>query len=348
MKISEIDKNLKVETSIERDDIVWFSPKEAPFTLHNFSELEKDMSYHRMPDDVAKTINPGVAALNFHSAGGRVRFKTNSPFVAIKTKQRVDRQLPHMARTGQSGFDLYDEQGFVAAFIPPYSIKDGYESLKNTHGGEHTYTINFPLFDVVDELYIGFSKDATLSPPDDYKHSKPIVFYGSSITHGACASRPGSSYEALISRELDTDFINLGFAGNAKAEIQMAEYIATIDTPIFVFDYDWNAESLKELEEHHYPFYKKYRELKPNTPIVFVTRPDFTIYDEAPARRDLIKQNYEKAKSEGDKNVYFIDGETLFAGPHRDNCTVDGGHPTDLGFFRMSQVIGAVLKDILK
>ncbi len=348
MKISEIDKNLKVETSIGRDDIVWLSPKDAPFVIYNAVELDKNMGYHRMPDAIAKKVNSGVAALNFHSAGIRVRFKTNSSFVAIKTKQLVARQLPHMARTGQSGFDLYDEDGFVAAFIPPYDIKDGYESLKNTHGGEHTYTINFPLYDVVEELYIGLSKDSVLLPPDAYKYPTPIVFYGSSITQGGCASRPGSCYEALISRQLDTDYINLGFSGSAKGEEIMAEYLATIDTPIFVCDYDWNAETLKELEEHHYPFYKKYRELRPTTPIVFVTRPDFTIYDEAPARRDLIKANFEKAKSEGDNNVYFIDGETLFAGEHRDNCTVDGGHPTDLGFFRMSQVIGAVLKDILK
>lgn len=348
MKISEIDKNLKVESSIQKDDIVWLSPKDSPFVIYNASETERDMGYHRMPDAIAKKVNSGVAALNFHSAGIRVRFKTNSPYIAIKSRQYAMQTMPHIAKTGQSGFDLYDEQGFVAAFVPPYGVSEGYESLKDTHGGEHTYTINFPLYDIVEELYIGLSKDAILLPPDDYKHPKPVLFYGSSITQGGCASRPGNCYQSLISRSLDTDYINLGFSGSAKAEEIMAQYLATLNVSVFVYDYDWNAESLEELKEHHYPFYKKYRELRPTTPIVFVTRPDFSIYDESSARRDLIKQNYEKAKSEGDNNVYFIDGETLFAGEHRDSCTVDGCHPNDLGFFRMSQVIGAVLKDILK
>ncbi len=348
MKISDIDKNLKVETSIDREGIVWFSVKEAPFTLHGLCETHKNGGYHRMPESVAGKVSNGVGCLNYHTAGGRVRFKTNSPFVAIKTKQYKMGPMSHMAKTGQSGFDLYCEKGYVACFVPPPGVTEGYESIKDTHlNGEHTFTINFPLYDIVEELLIGLDEKSTLSAPDEYTHSKPVVFYGSSITQGCAASRPGNCYESLISRALDTDYINLGFSGSAKAEQLMAEYCGSLDTSVFVYDYDWNALTLDELCEMHYPFYKTYRALQPDTSIICISRPDFHDFDESASRRDLIRANVEKARAEGDKNIYFIDGERLFDGPHSDSCTVDGCHPNDLGHYRMSQAIEKVLKGLI-
>ena len=116
---------------------------------------------------------------------------------------------------------------------------------------EREITINFPLYSSVADLYIGLDETAVLKKSLGYKHKKPIVFYGSSITQGGCASRPGNAYESIISRALQTDYINLGFSGNAKAEDEIAQYIKDLDMSVFIYDYDHNAPNLKHLEDTH-------------------------------------------------------------------------------------------------
>ena len=142
------------------------------------------------------------------------------------------------------------------------------------------------------------------------------------------------------------DFINLGFSGNAKAELAMADYLANIDCSIFVCDYDYNAETAQELEAAHYLFYKRYRQTQKETPILFISKPDFE-YDASSARREaIIRETYERAKSEGDNNVYFLVGRTFYGEHDRENCSVDGCHPNDLGFYYMAKKIYAKLQEI--
>ncbi len=205
-----------------------------------------------------------------------------------------------------------------------------------------------PGFSEVKHLYIGLDKGSILAAGKQYVNDKPIVFYGSSITHGAAASRPGNTYEALISEKYNLNYVNLGFAGNAKGEQQMAEYIAGRDMSLFVCDYDYNAPTVEYLLETHYRFYEIIRKKHPQIPYVMITKPDLRQNPKRNAvRRDIIRVSYEKAKIQGDDKVYFIDGETLFAGELCMSCTVDGTHPNDLGFYRMSEVIGKVIADIL-
>ena len=235
-------------------------------------------------------------------------------------------------------------------------MTEGYSSGKRTDGADTDYTINFPLYDGVKELYIALKKDAHVSAPAPYTVEKPVVYYGSSITHGGCASRPGNTYEAFISRNLDADYINLGFSGSAKGEFAMAEYIATLDMSVFVMDYDHNTPSEQNLLETHEPFFKAIRAAHPTLPVIFVTAPNTRLSGNVNyagrgrlyTRRNIIRRTYENALIAGDTNVYFIDGFDLFAGEDWDACTVDGTHPNDLGFFRMSQVIGKMVKKALK
>lgn len=127
----------------------------------------------------------------------------------------------------------------------------------------------------------------------------------------------------------------------------MAEYLAQIPCSVFVCDYDHNAPSAAHLRNTHEPLYRVFRAAQPTTPIVFVTKPDFHPGTEDEKRRAIIRATYEKAVAEGDRAVYFIDGETLFEGDWRDSCTVDGCHPNDLGFSRMATVIGGVVGPLL-
>ena len=234
----------------------------------------------------------------------------------------------------------------------PYDMKDSYEALVPVVGGVmRSYTINFPVHAVVESLEIGLSPDAKLDFARPYRDIKPVIFYGSSIVHGTAASRPGTIYPAIISRDLNLDFRNIGFSGMAKAEPVLGEWLATLPMSVFVYDYDHNSPDLDHLRATHYPFYEIIREKNPDVPVIMITRPDYWTYptkqEHILQRRDIIMESYLKARAAGDKNVYFIDGLSFFSTDHPYECSVDGVHPNDYGFFMMYKAVLPVLKKAL-
>lgn len=349
--IEKIDKNLKVETSIDRQGIKMYDAKKAPFTIYGLVCLEED-GFKRMPDDVSQSVSEGVASLSHNTSGGRVVFSTDSPYVAIKMKTSLRTIFHHMPQTGVFGFDLYTDEGegfvFYRTFIPPLDCDREYESILSDFPERkmRKILIHFPLYNDVDELYIGVDQNAKLMECKPYLDVEPIVYYGSSITQGACASRPGNNYPAIISRKNHIDFTCLGFSGNAHGEQAMAVYISTLPMSCFVMCYDHN-DNAKELSERHYPFYETIRRNRPEIPILMISAPnldaDYKMYSE---RRAVIYQSYKKAK-EHDDNVYYIDGEELFGKENRDCATVDSCHPNDYGFVCIANVVGKKLAEIL-
>lgn len=308
---------------------------------------KKGDMFRRIPQEVADSVSPGVAYLNTNTAGGRIRFRTNSLYIAIKAVMPDNCTMAHITMIGQSGFDIYADNGGECRYLGSYfpnNRNHGFEANLNTDGEMHTYTINMPLYDPVEELYIGISENAELEAPEEYSYDKPVVYYGSSITQGGCASRPGNAYEAMISRKLDCDYINLGFSGNGRGEQTIADYMASLDPLVFVSDYDHNAPNPEHLEATHYNLYKTFRAVHPNTPYIMVSKPDYKENDADEKRRRIIYKSYKKALEEGDKHIYYIDGAHIFDGEFRDSCTVDGIHPNDLGFFRMAIIIGEVVE----
>lgn len=352
MKIEELDSNLLVESDIKEQDIVWLDVKNSPFIINGIFYDEKTRQYLRMPWDIADKVSEGVSYLNTNTAGGRVRFQTDSSFIGIRAVMNTNSLMSHITLAGQSGFDMYrkkemdDMAIYCHTFMPPMGMHTGYDSPYQTEGKMAEYTINFPLYDGVKELYIALKKDALILPPNPYKYADPIVYYGSSITQGGCASRPGNSYQAIISRRLDVDHINLGFSGNAKGEDVMVQYLAGLKMSAFVCDYDHNAPSLDYLKATHMPLYRAIRKEQPKLPIIFVSAPDVLINPVWAERRSVVRDTYETALREGDRQVYYIDGGELFAGEAWDSCTVDGCHPNDLGFYRMAMRIEKELQKI--
>ena len=355
MILAKIDKNFELKTGLDRDDIVWFNIRNAPFEFYGLYDPKNQKPYVRMPVEVAKNVSAGVCGLNYNTAGGRVHFSTDSPFVALKTVQRFNHS-PHMTHAMQGGFDLYSNKNgfttFAAPFIPPVEAVGGFEQLRDVHsGGKMTaYTLNFPLYGGVDEVYVGIKEGSHLAGGEKYRDIKPVVYYGSSITQGGCASRPGNCYEAIISHKYNIDYINMGFSGNCKAEIPMAEYLRSLDMSVFVCDYDHNAPSVEYLNDTHHRLYDIFREKQPDTPYVMITKPDIWHWNmrDADRRRDVVYKTFADARAMGDKNVYFIDGRGLFGSDNRDNCTIDGCHPNDLGFYRMAENIGIVIGEIVE
>lgn len=355
MDISLIDSNLKIETNLKETDIVWFDVRKEPLSVHGLYNYKNETVFRRIPESVATATSRGVTVLHTNTAGGRVRFRTDSRYIAIKCEMPSVCIMPHMPLLGSSGFDLYAGKAagsiYSCSFVPPNDMKNGYESIVYpTDGGVLTdYTINFPLYNNVTNLYIGIQSGSKLCESNKYTFEKPVVFYGSSITQGGCASRPGNSYQGFISRRLDTDYINLGFSGSGKAEEAIVEYMSTLDMSIFVSDYDHNAPDVAYLQNTHSSMYRKIREKNPSLPYIMISRPDFDRYRGVSVqRRNVVYSSYIDAVNSGDNNVYYIDGESLFGGENRDACTVDCSHPNDLGFYRMADVIGNMIKQLLK
>jgi hypothetical protein len=172
------------------------------------------------------------------------------------------------------------------------------------------------------------------------------VFYGSSTTQGACASRPGNTYENIISRALDCDYINLGFWGNAMGEDAMAEYIASLEMSAFVYDYDYNAPTPEHLDATHERMFKIIREKNPELPIVILSMPKYYLDENDRKRLEIIKRTYENALSEKDKHVAFISGKTMLEGV-KDIALTDNIHPGDVGFSEMAKHVLTKLKDMI-
>lgn len=345
MDISLIDKNFAVDNEIDKTGLAFYSAEDKPFVIYGiFREGDR---FRRLPEAVAEKVSKGVFGLHDRTAGGRVRFATDSDKIAIRAKMPVINRSAHFPLTGSSGFDLYADGKFVKSFRPPFTMEEGYESLLELgEAKRREITINFPLYSSVNFLEIGLSEGAEIWEPAPYRPLKPIVYYGSSITQGGCASRPGRSYQSVIERRLNCDYINLGFSGNAKGEQIMADHIKNLPMSVFVFDYDHNAHRAENLLETHEPFFRTVREANPDLPIVMMNRPKFYLTEAEKERRAIIETTYQNALKAGDKNVYFISNEELCA-LCADEGTVDGCHPTDFGFASMAIAIGDVLEKIL-
>jgi len=347
MDMARIDPNLKVECKISRENVSVFDVRKAPFQLHGIippTDAPED-KFRRIPEATALSVSKNVHWLHANTTGARLRFRTNSSYIAIHAEMPCIWKYSHDALTGCAGFDLYafenGRETYAHTFIPPYSIENGFES-------EYTFpekkmrelTLHFPLFSEVSKLYLYLDADAEVEPPRQYKHTKPVVYYGSSITHGGCASRPGNTYEAIISRMLDCDFLNLGFNGNAKAEDEIAAYIANLDMSVFVYDYDYNAPDADHLRKTHERMFRIIRNKQPTLPIICASRPNYSGFPEDEERRQIIMQTVGRAKAAGDANVIFVDGKEYFSDCYTGCELVDGCHPTDVGFLRMAEKIG--------
>ncbi len=350
MTIQDIDKNFLQDTAYDEERTTLYDVKASPFSLHGVFFDEKRSCFMRMPVEISEKINYNVQYLSGHTAGGRIRFSTDSTSLTLVVQYERLEGMKHMALTGNSGFALCyngDEgETFVTTLGPLWNEQTGFVRRIDLPKDKRNYTLYFPLYQSVKRVYVGVDKGAHIGEGKSYEKIAPILYYGSSITQGGCASRPDTCYQGFICKRNNVDFINMGFSGNAKAEPKMMEYLASIACSVFVYDYDHNAPSVAYLQETHYEGYKRYREKKPTTPILFVSRPDQPLDLETAARVAVVRETFERAKTEGDENVYFLDGRTLFETEWQ-NCTVDGCHPTDFGFYQMSLKIGRAIDEIL-
>ena len=346
--IKEYDPNLIIENKIGDYDVSFYNSDNEIFRLYGIKHYED--KFRRIPQEIADNISKGIKTACGSTSGGRIRFVTNSPFVAVKINYVAVSHNDVTPSSGCMAINMYVDNVFGGVFRLP----DGFEELyfegvqEMKEKGEHVITLFLPTHSHIKNLMIGVKTGTEIKRAPDYTYERPVIFYGSSITQGTGCSRSGMTYPAQISRMLETNFTNLGFGGLAKGEPAMAEYISTLDMSVFVYDYDYNA-STPLLEETHENFFKIIREKQPDLPIIMISRPSAfrTGKEDTAARFAIIKRTYDNAVANGDNNVYLVNGLEFF-GEYGCECMVDGTHPSDFGYHLMAKAIAPILKPLIK
>lgn len=372
MKVSELNLS-DIKTMTDKEDIAFVNICEEPFRVYGI--YREGDRYRRLPESVAKQCNERVMEYQAVTAGGRVRFVTTSSYIIIRVTLTGAVLKDIMTDAIASGVDVYVGDRFAATVknnvifnektgeklpgvlesagggvrVPERDVDIAYEGLVNlgdTKGAP--VTLNLPVFNGVKNVYIGIENTAEISHAPDYSLEKPVVFYGSSITHGASASRPGMTYENQLARMLDFNYINLGFGGGAKAEPAISEYVRSLDMSALVYDYDHNADTADYLEATHERMFLEFREKQPTTPVLMLSRPYSKLTADVSRRQEIIKRTYENARSRGDENVWLLLGSDYFPSDLGGDFSVDGVHPTDLGFMFMAKAIAPKLEEIIR
>ena len=354
MDIRKIDPNMQIESKLDLPDARFYDVREEPFEVYGLYNHRNEPQFKRLPDEIGLNVNEGVKELYLNTAGGRVRFSTDSKYIAIKVSVPRIHLMTIMPLSGSSGFDLYlddpetGESRYCKCIHPDREAKTYFEGVVTfNHRRMRHFTLYFPSYNQVTSLHIGVQQDAVLGGGMKYKDVAPFVYYGSSITQGASSSRPGNTYENILERKFGVDYLNLGFSGNGKAEDTIVDYMCTLPMSLFVSDYDHNASTVDYLRQTHLKMYQKIRAAHPDIPYIMLSRPDYDCWQQIEAnieRLNVVYETYRYAIQNGDKNVYFIDGSSIFRGPYEDCCTVDSVHPNDLGFVKMAEAIGSEIR----
>jgi lysophospholipase L1-like esterase len=356
----KLDPNMKLEQTGELG-LTWLSPKEQPFRLSGFPWFHQDGVYRRLPLSPGHEIPPAVNQLANSTAGGQIGFRTNSPRLAIRVDLAGKAGMYHMPATGQCGFDIYlgepgDQQYFGTTRYDHTQLSYEVVLYEFPHAEERHVTLNFPLYQGVKEVIIGIEPGSRLEAPLPYRSNKKVIVYGTSITQGGCATRPGMAYTNILSRRIPLEFVNLGFSGNGRGEPEVARVLTEIANPaMLVLDYEANAVDLELMRRTLPEFIRIYREAHPNVPILVVSKIQYAKERFDPVllkkRLDMKRMEMETVdmyRRQGDANIHFFDGTALLGTDSYNECTVDGVHPTDLGFLRMADTLTPVFKELLK
>jgi hypothetical protein len=337
--------------------LLWFKALDIGLEGQAWDELAHP--FDRLPAKAEGVVTNAVWSLSQQSSGIAVRFVTNSPQIAARWSLRTDRlEMNHMPATGVSGLDLYARDGerfrWVGVGRPEKQNGNETTLIDGVPEGEHEYLLYLPLYNGIESLEIGIASDAGIAkaPPRPAARAKPILFWGTSILHGGCASRPGMSYPAILGRKLNREIYNLGFSGNGKMDPELGEIIADREAAAFVIDCAPNM-SPELITERTEPLVHTLRRAQPDTPIVLVEN---IVYQQgwfdAQRKQAYIDKNialkaaYDRLLAEGVTGLHYVPCDELLGDDSE--ATVDGTHPTDVGFLRMAEALEPVLRGVLE
>ena len=331
--------------------VKWIDGKLLPLEGRAFDNTRS--YYDRLPVGISTNVNGMVrGVLTWHTAGMQFRFSTNSRKLVFKWKP-VYPMLSrwHWPEAGVSGIDVYRFDGQRGKWLYEATGKpkfDGGElAIRWTPGTP--CLVNLPLYNGVKEFALGVEPNAKVCAigPRRSGIGKPVVFYGTSITQGGCASRPGMSFVNIVGRNLDVPVVNLGFSGSGYMEYELSEVIARIDASCYVLDCLTTMDGGKrpKVKDNYEPFIRNLRRLRPDVPIVMAGMPD--VRQRGPNGKDrFVKSLYDRLVAEGWKNLVWLPKEEMFTDDF--DGTVDGTHANDYGMTALAKGYGDAVRKALR
>jgi len=351
-------ETLDADLARKSDDgkIQWFDIRHLGLEGQGWRETKSP--FDRLPAKAEGVVRSPVWNLSRHAAGISARFVTAAPKIHAKwTLTSANLAMPHMPATGVSGLDLYvhaaDGRWRWVANGRPSSQSNEVVLVGEIPQGSHEYCLYLPLYNGVTSVEIGIPSDASLSRlPRPSEKQKPIVFYGTSITHGGCASRPGMVHTSILGRRLQRPVINLGFSGNGTMDLEVAQLLGELDASLYVIDCLPNMVAA-QVRQRVKPLVEAIRTARPDTPIVLAEDRTYTnsFFIASKQKRNdesrvALQEAFNGLREAGVKNLYYLDGESQLGDDGEG--TVDSSHPTDLGFMRMADAFEPVLREALE
>lgn len=355
-------------SDLPAEALSWHELEGSGVSVEGFYWYQDEKVFRRLPQKLTPQVYYLVDELAWNSAGGQLRFQTDSQIVKLAVELREVRNMNHMTLIGSSGFDLYagfpHEERFVKAAGPDSNTKKFECQLfpfsDPPQRKMRSFIINFPLYTPVASIKLGLDAGAALLPPAPYDDPRPILIYGTSITQGCSASRPGMAPSNALSRRLKRPVLNFGFSSCGGGEPALIENLCRIENPaLFVFDCEANAGASTAANVS--ACIKVLRRKYPELPILWVTGTpySFEAYDRHRQEGGELRNDNWKAirdaqiacvkalQAAGDKHLFLLDATPIWGPTYWDEATIDGAHPNDYGMALITEAWEKKIREIL-
>ncbi|WP_073093581.1 SGNH/GDSL hydrolase family protein [Cyclobacterium lianum] len=343
-----------------QEPLVWINPLDSGRENIVHGKAEASPDYFRLPETIREEVRQPVWRLSRHAAGLKLKFTTGAKNINVRYSVSGSHAMPHMPATGVSGVDLYaktaSEQwvwvkgnySFADTILYDFIINDEFQEVRQ-------YELYLPLYNEVSYLELGVPLGASIEILPKESSKQAIVVYGTSIAQGACASRPGMAWTAIVERNVNLPVINLGFSGNGQLERPLIAYMAEIESSLYILDCLPNLVrdtfDQGEVKNRIRDAVKLLKSRRPHTPILLVDHAGYT--DELinterkeayQKRNSWSRQTYQELLDAGIQGLFYLKKDAIGLGM---DATVDGTHPSDLGMDQYARAYTAKIREIL-
>ncbi len=344
-----------------QEQLKWWNPKDSkvPVISNQKWSNELEAIFHRLPLRAKKQVRKPLWELSKNTAGLAIRFKSNSHHIVVKYTVKGMISFPHMPATGVSGLDLYykTSNGNWRRTFDTYHLDknseyqfiiDDISNKYDQYGRE--YKLLLPLYNEVEKMKIGIDKNAFFTPILPI-NEKPIVAYGTSICQGACATRPGMAWTAILERQLNIPIINIGFSGNGKLEDAIIDLLNEINAKLYILDclpnlypekdnaYQLTINAVKKLKEKH-----------PDTPIILTAHTGYVNgftnkynYNRYTKLNNALYKAFQTLREKGYTKLYLLTKKHIGLGM---DSYVDNTHPNDYGMIQYANAYEKLIRKI--
>lgn len=325
-------------------------------TVLGISKVGDPVSFHRVDTTNLNGLPSPVKRLAKHPAGAAILFRTDSRSIKVKWALGAYKVRWNMSPLTVNGMDLYGWNGDSWQYVAPARPSDAENEtvvINNMNGEMRHYMMYLPLHSTLKSVFIGVENKATIQKSDpEFLPEYKIAIYGSSITQGASASRPGMAYPSIIGRALNAEVYNFGFSGSGKMESGAADFLKKTEVDVYILDCVPNPSPI-EIKTRAVPFVKRLRESHPDIPIIMVESVfrehghwDLKTGERVTEQNRNFHNAYKQLVKSGEEDLYYIPSDELTGSDHE--ATSDGTHLSDMGHNRIAQRLIAIIEKLLE